>query len=77
MCRGRGRREKEENPEKAGAEVAENRKHFIHPKVRFLVCYQKACGNTREVILTLGQLVRLSCAWLAPVSAGMLRRFVV
>lgn len=35
---GRGRREEEENSEKAEAEAAENRKHLIRPEVRFLGC---------------------------------------
>lgn len=44
MCRGRGggRRKK---TEKAEAEAAENRKHFIRPEVRFLACKQKSGGN--------------------------------
>lgn len=48
MCKGRGRREKEENSEKAEAEAAENRKHFICPEVRFLAGKQKSGGNTGE-----------------------------
>lgn len=46
MCRtgGGGRRRK--TPEKAEAEAAENRKHFIHPAVRFLTCKQTSGGNS-------------------------------